>query len=278
MKKKILLLALASLAASCDFIDDIIGKEDDNTEQTTEDGIQFTTSIGNLTKASATQFDAGDKITVTAYDSEGYIVTNAAEYTYNNSLLSSDDPITYSEQGASYTFYGAYPAVSSLESTFEFYAKDDQSSASNLAQSDLLFASVTSSELTPVLSFTHKMSSIIINIKGDDSGSLNIYAKTGVLYNGSTNSSETLGNNTTVKPYLSDTDSHRAILSPQSIVSGSTFATYAIGDTQYEWILDSNFEMKAGILYEFTWQLAENTVSLNSEIEDWEIVNGGTIY
>ncbi len=277
MKKIIFLLSTIAIFASCgkstDLQDDIVTP--DPAPTTTE--LMFSTSINAVTKVTDTAFESGDVVSVTAYDATGSLVKDAAQYKSNGSLFSSDDPIVYSTDDATYSFYAIYPAVSSLLTSLDFYALEDQSVAGAFVASDMLFASLSSSDAIPQLSFYHKMSSIVINIVGDASGAAVFNAKTGLRYGVKTGSVTTLGSSTAVTPASNGTASFKVILAPQTVASGVTLATYTVGGLVYDWVLDADFEMTSGKQYEFNWSLADREVTLVSVINGWDVVNSGTI-
>ncbi|MFR9620288.1 MAG: fimbrillin family protein [Rikenellaceae bacterium] len=293
MKKIIFMLAAAAMVVACEELEQNLGAElgdsttegtTDTTDDTTTDGtvteLMFTTQINALTKVTDTNFESGDVIAVTAYDASGTLVSDAAQYTHNGSLFMSSAPIVYSGDDVTYSFYAVYPTVSSLQTSLDFYVETDQSSASAFTASDLLVASVSSSDAIPQLSFDHKMSSIVINIVGDVSGEATFSAKSGLRYGVKTGSMSALGSATTVTPLVysdSLSMSCSVILAPQTVAMGSTLATYTVGSLVYEWVLDTDFDMVSGKQYMFNWSLADREVTLVSVINGWDVVDGGTI-
>ncbi len=286
MKKIIFMLAAVAMFTSCETLEQSADSTD-STVDTTDDAVDdtttsvkelsFTTSINELTKVTDTNFELNEVIAVTAYDASGILVKDAAQYTYNGSLFMSDSPIVYDADDVTYSFYAVYPSVSSMQTSLDFYAMVDQSVDGAFAASDMLFASVSSSDTIPNLSFDHKMSSIAITIVGDDSGSITFNAKTGLRYGVKTGSVSTLGESSTVTPASNGTASYKVILAPQTISTGVVFAIYTVGSLTYDWELDADFEMVSGKQYVFNWNLANREVSLNSVINGWDIVAGGTV-
>ncbi|MFI3323863.1 MAG: fimbrillin family protein [Rikenellaceae bacterium] len=276
MKKILFLLASVAMLSSCDELtqnEDVVTTEP--TPSTTE--LSFTSSINAVTKVTDTNFESGDVISVTAYDASSTLIKDAAQYTHNGSLFMSDDPIIYSADDVTYSFYAVYPAVSSLQTSLDFYAEADQSADGAFTASDMLFASIASSDSIPQLSFDHKMSSIVISIAGDDSGSIEFYAKTGLRYGIKTGSVSAIGDSVTVIPASNGTASCKVILAPQAVASGTTLATYTVSGLVYDWVLDADFEMTSGKQYVFNWSLADREVTLDSVINGWDVVDGGTI-
>ncbi|MFR9649990.1 MAG: fimbrillin family protein [Rikenellaceae bacterium] len=282
MKKIIFMLAAVAMFTSCealeqsaDSADSTVDTTDDTTTSVKE--LSFTTSINELTKVTDTNFESNEVIAVTAYDASSTLVADAVQYTNNGTLFASDDPIIYDADDVTYSFYAVYPSVSSMQTSLDFYAMVDQSVDGAFTASDMLFASVSSSDATPNLSFDHKMSSIAITIVGDDSGSITFNAKTGLRYGVKTGSVSTLGESSSVIPASNGTASYKVILAPQTISSGVVFATYTVGSLTYDWELDADFEMVSGKQYLFNWSLANREVTLDSVINGWDVVDGGTV-
>ncbi len=271
MKKSLFLLAAAAMVACSE------SSQQESAEATTAQELMFTTSISLPSKATDTDFESSDVIAVTAYDKSGTLVKDAAQYTHNGSLFMSSEPIVYDTEEAEYTFYAVYPTVSSLQTSLDFYAKADQSVDGAFAASDMLFATMTSSDAIPRLSFYHKMSSIVVNIVGDDSGSVVFNAKTGLSYGVANNTTTALGNAVEITPASNGTASFKVIIAPQTIASGTTLATYTVGNLVYDWVVDANMDFASGSQYQFNWSLADREVTLDSVINGWDIVDGGTV-
>lgn len=248
-----------------------------NNETPTLQELSFTTTINSLTKATDTNFESGDVIAVTAYDASGNLVSDAVQYTYNGSLFMSTSPIVYSDDDAVYSFYSVYPTVSSLQSTVTFSAQTNQAADGAYEASDMLYASIASSDAIPQLSFYHKMSSIVVNIVSDDSGSVVFNAKVGLSCDVKSGSTSATGSSVEITPASNGTASYKVIIAPQTVASGTTFATYTVGSLTYDWVLDANFEIESGKQYVFNWSLADREVTLDSVINGWDVVDGGTI-
>ncbi len=278
MKKSIYLLAAMAMFASCESATEDPNVENGgNSETPTLQELTFTTSINSLTKATDSNFESGDVIAVTAYDTSGSLVEDAVQYTYNGSLFMSDTPIVYSDDDAVYSFYSVYPTVSSLQSSLDFYALADQSADGAFEASDMLFASITSSDSVPKLEFNHTMSSIVVNVVSDEEGSAIFNAKVGLRYGVTSGSTSALGNSVAITPASNGTASYKLILAPQTVASGSTLATYTVGSLTYDWVLDADFEIVSGKQYVFNWSLADREITLDSVINGWDVVDGGTI-
>ncbi len=278
MKKILFLLTTVAIVSSCS--EQINTTTDDTTTvyptpSTTE--LMFTTNINAITKVTNTDFESSDIIAVTAYDASGALIKDAAQYTHNGSLFMSDDPIVYNTDDATYSFYAVYPAVSSLQTSIDFYAKADQSADGAFTASDMLFASIASSDATPQLSFDHKMSSIVVNIVGDDSGAVVFNAKTGLQYGVKTGSTSTLGDNVAITPASNGTASYKVIIAPQTVASNATLATYTVGSLIYDWVLAANFEFVSGKQYIFNWNLASREITIDSVVNGWDVVESVTI-
>ncbi|MFI3319528.1 MAG: leucine-rich repeat protein [Rikenellaceae bacterium] len=51
----------------------------------------------------------------------------------------------------------------------------------------------------------------------------------------------------------------------------------AFGNLVYDWVVDANMDFASGSQYVFNWSLADREVTLDSVINGWDIVDGGTI-
>lgn len=67
------------------------------------------------------------------------------------------------------------------------------------------------------------------------------------------------------------------IVAPQTVASGVTFATYTLGTTVYDWVLDAALNFEPGIQYVFNWSLSDREVSLYSVINGWDVEDSVTI-
>lgn len=278
MKKTILSLAAVAMLCSC--TEELQGE----TENTGSQELTFTTAINLPTKATDTDFVENDTISVSAFDELGELVKDAASYTHNGTLFASTDPtdpIIYSTDSETYTFYAAYPAQSSLQTSLDFYAQTDQSVDGAFEASDLLFATITSSDRTPELSFYHKMSSIVVNITGETGGSPTFNAKVGMKYTFANDSTSALGDTTEVTPADNGTDSFKVILAPQSVALGTKLATCIVDnltyELTYEWITDEAITLSPGYQYVYTWNLVDHSVTLDTVIKGWEVTDSGLI-
>lgn len=279
MKRLIYVLVAITTFSSCELVESYLNKDDSNDEivEGFAQELTFTTSINSLTKVTESNFETGDVIAVTAYDASGALINNATQYKYNGSLFTSDDPIIYDYEDAVYSFYAIYPTISSLQSSIDFYAQSDQSIDGAYTQSDMLFASLTSSDTVPQLTFNHTMSSIVVNIIDEEASSVTFYAKIALRYGVQTNSTTTLGDSQSVIPAINGSSSYKAIVAPQTVVTGTTIATCTVGSLTHDWVLDADFEMVSGKQYIFNWSIADREVTLDSIINEWDIVDMGTI-
>ncbi|MFI3304669.1 MAG: fimbrillin family protein [Rikenellaceae bacterium] len=253
----VMLLALTSCSETVQF--------DSSTDNPYE--VSFTLS---QTRVSGSQFESGDKIAVDAYDENGDLYADNKIYTYNDGVFTSSDPIQYSSEEQKLEFVAVYPVTSYLSKSFTYTALTDQSSDANYESSDLLISgSELTSELTPVLSFSHKMASVILNIDSEStvsSDNVTIWAQNTALCNVESMSFSAMGDKAQIKPMSYGIDRIVVLVAPQSIEAGTTFASTTLNGVSYTWSPDATVALESGRRYEFDWTLDESTSSGSANV------------
>lgn len=283
MNFKQLLLATASciLVASCD-------KDSGEIEipVVEQESVAFTASMKNLSRATETTFDSGDKIVVYAVKDQGYGTTlqssgnyaDHVEYTYNGSRFVNDQSgIVYSEEAA-VRYYAIYPSlgVSSVPS-FSFNVETNQSSGNNYTLSDLCTAvsEVSSNKLVDLV-FSHRLSHVVVNLEGAELGSGNLTVKLNdvnvqcdVDINANTYTAK--GSKKSVQLADNGTNSFKAIIVPQTIGAGSTFLTVTLDGKEYVLKAKTDLRFTSGKQMEFDLAITKDEiVSYTGTIVPWE--------
>lgn len=171
--KKIFLICL-SLAAvvSCD-------KDSQNkTIKTETTKIPITVAIGQLTKATETAFESGDKVGIyVVNEKSGASQTLASSGNYvDNMCFSYSDkwtpttPIYWLDQTTKADFYCYYPYVAKVTdvTAYPISVLTDQSTEANVRKSDFLYGtkkSVSPSEDPVSITLNHSMAKLIITLK-----------------------------------------------------------------------------------------------------------------
>ncbi len=287
-----LLCALALFTLSCSSDD---GVSDDNITQ--EDSQSGDDSGSTSTGLYAVSFTAeielieqdGTRVANDLFETGDVIAANNGErttsYSYSSDKFSSDDPFMV-DRATNYAYTAIYPADTAAfsGSNYTFKLATDQSSEEGLTSSDLLVGRVSeTNSVAPVITFTHAMSSVIINVKSDsfssgDSGELTITALAEAVcdfesdsYSGSTSKE--------ITAYSLGDDTFVAIIAPQDVTSlTASFIDAAGGVSGAETGFNSISAFESGVQYEFDWDVEANTVTLTGvNIAEWNYVGSQSI-
>ncbi len=275
MKKNLLFLLGAFVAlTSCSTDETSVAPAGKNEISFTLDGIK--------TRVVDNQFEAGDAISVNAFDNADLYAS--AEYSYSNGAFTSATPIAYDgSDSKSLSYQAAYPAVENFASAFSFEVAEDQTGEGYEA-SDLLVANVAATtNLKPALSFYHTMSSIIINVNGTNvaSSAIAFNAKKSVACNVTSATYVAEGDEATITAAQNGNVGFKAVLAPQTFAAGQTVATLTTATGSYEWTISADKVFQSGKQYLYTWTVdevtGENSIEFTGIINDWDSVDGGDI-
>lgn len=242
--------------------------------------VQFSSTIGTMSKATDTGFESNDAIGVFAFKNANGFTDDAymknVRYVYNGNLFTSTDGISYPSGNQGLSFYAVYPYTASAASQFSFSVNADQSIGKNYTQSDLMTATtgVTTAEI-PNLKFAHRLCNIVVNLNFDKVPSGNIdaifNAKRSATVNLPTNSFVGTGTQTSIKATSNGTNSFKVILPPQTITNGMKFANIVINGVTYTWTLTRDIVFKSGIQHTYSLTVDNNTktISFTGEIDPW---------
>lgn len=292
MKKNILILAVATLLVSgCNKIDEFTMPE--------EGVMQITALHPSATRATATDFEEGDKIGIYVTDYTGDVAAplqisgnwaNNVEATYNGSVWNLAKKIFWSDNKMD--VYGYYPYMTPVSiDEHPFAVALDQSiegangELGGYEASDFLWAKatgVTKDDENVELEFKHRCSKLIIKLvkgadyKGDFPSASEFYIHnvvptatidftTGAVVK------DVFGEPTTIKAHKVDDGTFEAIIVPQRMTSRLPFLELVARDISY--LVEDKFTFVAGKCH--TIQLTINSSPDQVEIQIGGEVEGG---
>lgn len=255
-----------------------------------KEGISFKGIIKPMSRATDSGFETGDAIGVFAVEkttgnvSGRLMSSNYADnvkYVYSNGLFSGATSVIEQPTDKPLMFYKAvYPYSADLRNEFTFAVGSDQSNSSSYTMSDLMTADTeATTEVTPHLVFSHKLSNIIINLKYEEKpgGSEQMFFNN-VLVEAKANINENtftaFGTTKTVIASGNGNNSFKVILPPQTITEKVTLITLKVGSKTFTFFPESDFIWKSGMQY--TYDVTVNKagiISFTSSINPWETDN-----
>ena len=255
-----------------------------------KEGISFKGTIKPMSRATDNGFEAGDAIGVFAVEkttgnvSGRLMSSNYADnvkYVYSNGLFSGATSVIEQPTDKPLMFYKAvYPYSSDLRNEFSFAVGSDQSNSSSYTMSDLMTADTeATTEVTPHLVFSHKLSNIIINLKYEEKpgGSEQMFFNN-VLVEAKANINENtftaFGTTKTVIASGNGNNSFKVILPPQTIAEKVTLITLKVGSKTFTFFPESDFIWKSGMQYIYDVTVSKaGIISFTSSINPWETDN-----
>jgi len=255
-----------------------------------KEGISFKGTIKPMSRATDNGFEAGDAIGVFAVEkttgnvSGRLMSSNYADnvkYVYSNGLFSGATSVIEQPTDKPLMFYKAvYPYSSDLRNEFSFAVGSDQSNSSSYTMSDLMTADTeATTEVTPHLVFSHKLSNIIINLKYEEKpgGSEQMFFNN-VLVEAKANINEntftSFGTTKTVIASGNGNNSFKVILPPQTIAEKVTLITLKVGSKTFTFFPESDFIWKSGMQYTYDVTVSKaGIISFTSSINPWETDN-----
>lgn len=258
--------------------------------QPQKESISFKGTIKPISRATDTGFEAGDAIGVfavektTANVSGKLLSSNYADnvkYIYSNGLFTGATSVIEQPTDKPLMFYKAvYPYSSDLRNEFSFAVGSDQSNSSSYTMSDLMTADTeATTEVTPHLVFSHKLSNIIINLKYEEKpGSSEQMFFNNVLVEAKANINENtftaFGTTKTVIASGNGNNSFKVILPPQTIAEKVTLITLKVGSKTFTFFPESDFIWKSGMQYTYDVTVSKaGIISFTSSINPWETDN-----
>ncbi len=198
-------------------------------------------------------------------------------------LSNTGDPVYWAKGDATITAYHPYNTTWSSTS-HEFSVNTDQCDEVNYRNSDLLWATVTSSitENAIPLIFSHSLAKINITLRSADIENLSgatIYVcgtNTATTFNPSNGTlSASTFKAADIKAGVTTSSSYTAsaIVIPQTIASGTKFITVEHGGKAFHYTLTADKELKAGYSHNYTLTVNENKTEIDlcsDNITDWK--------
>ena len=285
MKKNIFILAVATLLmVGCSKNDDLIVPE--------KGVMQITALHPAATRATATSFEASDKIGifVTNYDNEvatplqisGNWANNVAAI-FDGSVWNTSKKIFWSENKMDVYGYYPYMDLISIDEqpfsvAFDQSTEGTETELSGYEASDFLWAKVIGvSQSTPsvTLEFKHSCSKLTIKlVKGADyegdfpsNASLyihNVVPTATIDFTTGTVVKDIFGEPKSIKARKVSDDTYEAIIIPQRITSRRPFIELIAGNISY--LLEDTFNFKAGVQHTITLTINSNPDQIHVDI------------
>lgn len=224
---------------------------------------QITFTVDNAqTRVSGSNFENGDVITVFAYASDGSLF-DKANYSYNTSksaFVATSTPLGYEELSQELSFYAAYPAATS--NSFSFAVKENQSSAANYSASDMLVASKKAvGETSIALAFDHTLSNVVVNLTGGSYSDFLFTMKGTAACNVVSGSYNASGAAMEITPAANGASGVKAVVAPQVMTSGSSFAKLTFGGEEVSAVLTTEVSFASGKQLVLDWNLTSGDIT-----------------
>ena len=279
MKYRNLMLALAScfFVASC-------SKEEIETLPQNEGDVVFTASMRTVARATETSFEEGDKIGVYAVSaqentasqllSKGNYADNVC-YTYSGGKFVNQQGIVRPTDGG-LRYYAIYPYMTSCGANFRFSVKTNQASSGQYTASDLctVVSDITADKEVD-LTFSHRLSHVIINLEGEALGTGTAAVKLNNVNIGcdvdlNANTFTAYESRSTVVCADNGTNSYKAIIAPQTIEEGTILLTITLNGKDYVFKTTSDLCFASGKQQVFNLTIEKDEiVSFTGEILPW---------
>ena len=242
------------------------------------------------TRATETNFENTDEVGVyvTAADEAlqiGGNEVNNEQFTYNGSSWTSKRRVYWnSGQHNVYAYYPYTKTINDVEN-YSFELQADQSTAEGFTKSDFLWASekgVTASATAVSMTFTHKMSCVVVklqkgeNYTGDISGETEVFIHSTVtkasidLSTGDAGKDNYAGTSS-VKALQKSATEYTAIVVPQNITTRRPLVEVITGGVSY--LMEGKISLKPGMRHTITVTLDKNPeqtkIDIGGEIVNW---------
>lgn len=289
MKKCVLISTLCLLfsfitACSDSESESVIG------EVTRSKKIKFTAGISKNTRASETEFDEGDEISVFAVNSSagsstlkpaGYNYADNRNYVYRDNMFTSYNPVSVNQgQNLSLAYYAVYPYSKDAGNSFNFAVKSNQTTYENFTLSDLCtsYHEPTIAEFVD-LEFYHRLSRIEVVVYGENIGSSSISMR---LNNVKLQADVNLNDKTftgvgevgNIEMGELSTNNFYAILPPQTIAKDENFLSITVDGSDTDFTLEDGEEFRSGFKYVYKIEIVGGKpVIISGHIKPWDEVD-----
>lgn len=287
MKKLFLFTALLGLLVSCAKNEVIQGGR-----------LPIEISVGQLTKANDSQFDADDKVGIYVVNNtnneqgalgvSGNHVDNMC-FTYGGNYWTPDETIYWKDRGTPADFYAYYPYSTSVSTiaAHPYNVRADQSQEEDFWASDFLWGK--SANVTPTVSpvpitVKHVFSRILIDVvpgEGyiDESWAAAkvsvkvVGVKTSSTVDLSSGVAVADGESGEIIPLMKSASgtavSYMAMMVPQTVADNSKLIVVTVDGTDY--VYRKGFTFKANTQHKFSIAVNKNDCRVNVTIGEWEI-------
>lgn len=247
--------------------------------------VDFVPTIDPQSRATDTNFDAGDQISVWAVESDGSsaapLLTSGnyatnLKYTCNsNGLFVANSTGVSKDAATNLNYYAVYPYSSTYRPEFKFSVKTDQSAYPNYTASDLCVAFTEPSSATTVrLPFAHALVKVVVNIDPSiaDVTGVEFNALTQVLVDMNRQTVESFGNSSMINMCPDGQRSFRAIIPVMDMPKGELAAIIHTRAGNLEWHIEEAREFRSGKVYSFTLSRTDEggQVGFTTTILPWE--------
>lgn len=262
----------------------------DSPSATTTVAATFSADIKAISRASGTSWDANDEIGITAADnSDMEAKYKNVKFTTTGDGSFSSGPVYYQNE-ESVTFNAYYP-YSSAGGTITGSTAADSQTAESQKKIDYLYATATGKKSSPTvtMTFTHRMSQIMLTFKqGDDVDLKDLagYTISGLKMQGTFNTGDGTAEATgsaedlamAVTGESAATFSAPAvILYPQAAVSFDLSVTLGGQTFTQKAIAINDGALKAGNCYQYTIEISKAKLDVKqTSISGWSSVDGGS--
>lgn len=252
-----------------------------------KDVVTFVPTLGALTRATETRFEAKDEISVFAMhvDNEGERAIVASQnnfahniaYVYNGVKFTPKNIGIEKTEDERFAYAAVYPYVSNASSNFEFVVNTNQANSKNYTQSDLCTAAASGTAGSSVnLKFDHRLSRIIFNLVGDGWANNGLSAtlknaRVRVLADLNNLNFEAQGATNDITCVANGTKSFAVIIPPQIYESGVELVSITSDGKQYAIKTSSRLEFRSGKSYEYTISMDVNRsiTEFTGDINPW---------
>lgn len=245
-------------------------------------GIRFVPTITTMSRATDTQFDAGDAISVFAVAAvDGGILESGnyadnVKYTYADGFFSAENGIHRPVDNGRLSFYAVYPYSIEVKNQFLFHVQSNQQRG-NYTLSDLMTASTDATDAIEVdLIFRHRLSKLVVNLQGDNWPSGDMSLKLGGVYLSADvdfvqQIFNAVGEREEVVFADNGTKSFKVILPPQELDKENHTFVLTIGTAEYPFDLEIPKTLKSGVQTEIALIMKEGkVVNISGSINPWE--------
>ena len=195
----------------------------------------------------------------------------------DGALTNGGDAVYYGNGTATITAYHPFNDVWNENTSYEFSVSTDQSSEESYRNSDLLWATTTSSktETAVPLTFSHMLAKINVTLTSDEIEDLSgatisicgtniatiFNPSTGKLSAATANVQEIKAGVTTEEAYTAS-----AIVVPQTVVGNTKFIKVALGDKIFYYTLSTDKDLKSGYSHNYTLTIKEKNLKLQQNL------------